>query len=88
MPKSLILKNPKLKILEKVITKKVKIPSRDVLENFFMAILTKFSTFEASNRFFRQSSGVSMGGKMSSLANIFCHMSNIGGRPSNKQTGD
>jgi hypothetical protein len=40
-----------------------------------MAILTKFSTFEALNGFFRQTHGVSMGEKMSpSLANIFCHM--------------
>ena len=67
-----------MKILKEVITKQVEIPSRDVLENFFMAILTKFSTFEALNGFFRQTSGVSMGGKMSpSLANIFCHMFEI-----------
>ena len=40
-----------------------------------MAIITKYSTFEALNGLFRQINGVSMGGKMSpSLANIFCHM--------------
>ena len=64
-----------VKILKEIITKQVQIPPRDDLENFFLAILTKFSTFEALNGFFRQTSGVSMGGKMSpSLANIFCHM--------------
>ena len=64
-----------VKILKEIITKQVQIPPRDDLETFFLAILTKFSTFEALNGFFRQTSGVSMGGKMSpSLANIFCHM--------------
>ena len=64
-----------VKILKEIITKQVQIPPRDDLETFFLAILTKFSTFEAFNWFFRQTSGVSMGGKMSpSLASIFCHM--------------
>ena len=63
------------KSLGEVFTKQIKTPPRDVLENFFMQILTKFSTFEALNGFFRQTSGVSMGGKLSpSFANIFCNL--------------
>ena len=47
----------------------------DLLEDFFINILTELSTFEALNGFFRQTSGVSMGGKLSpSFANIFCYL--------------
>ena len=68
-------KTKTIKILTEVITKAVEIPPRKTLEDFFMAILTKYSTFEALNGFFRQINGVSMGGKLSpSLANIFCDM--------------
>ena len=63
------------KILGEIITKNIQAPPRNVLENFFLKILTEFSTFEALNGFFRQTNGVSMGGKLSpSLANIFCNM--------------
>ena len=63
------------KKLGEVFSKQIQTPPRETLENFFMDILTKYSTFEALNGFFRQTNGVSMGGKMSaSLANIFCNM--------------
>ena len=68
-------KTKTVKILREVLTKQVLIPPRETLKNFFHAIFTKFSTFQALNGFFRQINGVSMGGKLSpSIANIFCHM--------------
>ena len=64
-----------VKILKEVITKNILVPPREILQNFFMKILTEFSTFEALNGFFRQIEGCSMGSKISpSIANIFCHM--------------
>jgi hypothetical protein len=67
-----------VKILKEVISQQVKVPPRETLEKFFLAILTEFSTFQALNGFFRQINGVSMGGKLSpSFANIFCHMFEI-----------
>ena len=54
-----------------VLTIEVLLPPREDLENFFMAILTKFSTFEALNGFFRQTNGVSMRGKNVTIASEY-----------------
>ena len=71
-------KSKTVKILKEVVTKQVQVPPRQTLEDFFMAILTEFSTFQALNGFFRHIKGVSMGGKLSpSIANIFCSMFEI-----------
>ena len=53
----------------------LEVPPKKVLKNYFISVLTKFSSFSSNTGFFRQIQGVSMGGKLSSqLANIFCHM--------------
>ena len=50
-------------------------PPRLLTEKFFMNILTKFNSFETLNGFYKQTSGASMGGKMSSaLSNIFLNI--------------
>ena len=68
-------KTKTVKILKEVVTKNILVPPRETLQAFFMAILTQFSTFQASNGFFREIEGCSMGSKISpSIANIFCHM--------------
>jgi hypothetical protein len=72
---SLQKKTKTVKIFKEVITKQVEIPPRKTLEDFFIAILTECSSFEALNGYFRQTNKVSMGGKISpSIANIFCNM--------------
>jgi hypothetical protein len=64
-----------VKILCEVVTKQVLVPPKKILQTFFLEILTKYSTFEALNGFFRQIESVFMGGKLSlAIANILCHM--------------
>ena len=50
-------------------------PPKILFRNFFLKILIEFSGFESLTGFYKQKSGLSMGGKLSpSLANIFVHM--------------
>ena len=51
---------------------KLKIP-KTILKNFFIDILTKFSSFSTLTGYFKQINGISMGSKLSpGLANIYC----------------
>ena len=59
------------KKLGEVFSKQIQTPPRETLENFFMDILTKYSTFEALNGFFRQTNGVSMGGENVSITSKY-----------------
>ena len=53
----------------------LKIIPKKILKEFFTKTLTKFSSFSTLNGYFRQSSGLSMGGKLSSpLSNIFMNI--------------
>ena len=53
----------------------VDIPSKDDFKDFMKSVLTKYSSFSTLSGYYKQKSGVSMGGKLSAqLANIFCHM--------------
>ena len=53
---------------------KLKVPKL-ILKNFFMDILTKFSSFSSLAGFYRQVNGISMGSKLSpGLATIFCYL--------------
>ena len=50
-------------------------PPRALTEKFILEILLKYNSFETLGGFYRQRSGVSMGGKLSgALANIFVNM--------------
>ena len=50
-------------------------PPKILFRNFFLKVLVEFSGFESLTGFYKQKSGLSMGGKLSpSLANIFVHM--------------
>jgi len=58
------------------ITPEIPIPPPKILtQKFFMDVLMKYNAFETLGGFYRQKSGLSMGGKMSSaLASIFVHI--------------
>ena len=48
---------------------------KNILKSFIKSVLTEFSTFSTTNGFYRQTNGLSIGGKLSAqLSNIFCHM--------------
>ena len=69
---------PKTKIvtIKKVQTAKIlEPPSRETLKSFFKNILTDYNNFHALTGFYKQTSGCSMGSKLSpGLANIFCSL--------------
>ena len=69
---------PKTKIvtIKKVQTARIlEPPSRDTLKSFFKNILTDFNNFHALTGLYKQTSGCSMGSKLSpGLANIFCSL--------------
>ena len=53
----------------------IKIIPKHLMKEFFTKTLTKFSSFSTLDGFFRQRSGLSMGGKLSSpLSNIFMNI--------------
>ena len=64
-----------VKINKELVNRPVEPPPRHKLQKFFKSVLCDFNSFEALNRFFRQTQGCFMGSKLSpSLANIFCSL--------------
>ena len=61
--------------VENCTQKNRKIIPKNLLREFFIKTLTEFSSFSTLNGYYRQCSGLSMGGKLSSpLSNIFMNI--------------
>ena len=68
-------KTKTVKVGQIIKTENIIPPNKHQLKKLFNSVCTSFNSFETLNGFYRQTSGCSMGNKLSpSLANLFCNL--------------